>query len=141
MSSNYIPAGLKREVCERANHSCEYCLIPEAFSFAAHEIDHIIAKKHGGQTTLENLALSCSICNKHKGSDLASIDPATNKLTALYNPRKNEWQKHFHLQDIKITPLTPQARVTVRLLQLNRQERIEERKLLIEAGILELLGI
>jgi hypothetical protein len=34
--------------------------------------------------------------------------------------------------------LTPEGRVTVRLLQFNRQERIEERKLLIEANILGL---
>lgn len=50
MSSNYIPAAMRRVVCKRANYCCEYCLIPEAFTFASHEIDHIIAKKHGGKT-------------------------------------------------------------------------------------------
>jgi 5-methylcytosine-specific restriction endonuclease McrA len=88
MSSSYIPTGIRRVVRQRANYSCEYCLIPEAFTFASHEIDHIIARKHGGETTSENLALSCTICNQHKGSDLASIDPETKELTPLYNPRK-----------------------------------------------------
>ncbi|WP_216595536.1 HNH endonuclease [Myxosarcina sp. GI1] len=124
--------------CERANDCCEYCLVPEAFTFASHEIDHIIARKHGGKTKAENLALSCTNCNRHKGSDIASIDPEMNELTPLYHPRKHRWQKHFRIQDNQIIPLTSKGRVTVLLLQFNLQERIEERKLLIEADILKL---
>lgn len=138
MSSSYIPTEIRRVVRERANYFCEYCLIPEAFTFASHEIDHIIARKQGGETTAENLALSCTICNQHKGSELASIDPETGE-TPLYNPRKHKWQEHFRIEDNQIIPLTAEGRVTVHLLQFNRQERIEERKLLIEAGILKLL--
>ena len=41
----------------------------------AHEIDHVIAEKHGGQTDKDNLALACTLFNKYKGSDLAFIDP------------------------------------------------------------------
>jgi 5-methylcytosine-specific restriction endonuclease McrA len=52
-------------------------LIPDVATFAPHEIDHIIAKKHGGRTEAENLALSCTLCNKYKGSDPASVDPET----------------------------------------------------------------
>lgn len=137
MSSSYIPTAIRSLVRERANYCCEYCLIPEAFTFASHEIDHIIARKHGGQTTEDNLALSCTICNQHKGSDLASIDPETNELTPLYHPRKYKWRKHFKIQGTRIIALTPEGRVTVRLLQFNRQERCEERKLLINAGILK----
>ena len=81
MSSSYIPTALRCVVCERANYCCEYCLIPEAFTFASHEIDHIIARKHGGKTTAENLALSCTICNQHKGSDLASFYRSRNRRT------------------------------------------------------------
>jgi HNH endonuclease len=65
MSATHIPAALRRLVRERAR---EYCLIPEAVTFAAHAIDHIVADKHGGPTTAENLALSCAICNGHKAS-------------------------------------------------------------------------
>ncbi|MEC4812775.1 MAG: hypothetical protein SAK29_05810 [Scytonema sp. PMC 1069.18] len=39
MSSTYIPAALRRLVEERANHQCEYCLVPENISFFPHEID------------------------------------------------------------------------------------------------------
>ncbi len=136
MSSTYIPSALRRLVYERARGCCEYCLIPEAATFASHEIDHIIAEKHGGSTVAENLALSCALCNKHKGSDLASIDPSTGDIVPLYHPRQDIWSEHFQLQGAELMPLTSRGRVTVRLLQLNRPERIVERQLLIEAGLL-----
>ncbi len=65
MSMTYIPVALRRQVYERAKGCCEYCLIPDLAAFSAHEIDHIIAEKHGGLTEAENLALSCTLCNKH----------------------------------------------------------------------------
>ena len=74
MSKTYIPDPIRRQVCQRAQDCCEYCLIPNLATFASHEVDHIIAEKHGGLTEIEHLALSCSLCNKHKGSDLTSID-------------------------------------------------------------------
>ncbi len=80
MSKTYIPAALRQFVYERANGCCEYCLIPEVATLAPHEIDHIISKKHGGLTEAGNLALSCVLCNKYKGSDLASVDPDTGEI-------------------------------------------------------------
>lgn len=73
----------------------------------------------------------CCATNK-KGSDLASLDPAK-KLTPLYHPRQDCWSEHFQLNGAEFIPLTPIGRVTLRLLQLNRSDRIKERKLLIEA--------
>lgn len=138
MSRTYIPSGLRHFVYERAQGYCEYCLIPEAASFATHEIDHIVAEKHGGLTEADNLALSCTLCNKHKGSDLTSIDPETGDIVPLYHPRRDEWMLHFLLRvsDAEFVPLTPTGRVTVRLLQLNRRDRIVERQLLVEAQML-----
>jgi 5-methylcytosine-specific restriction endonuclease McrA len=112
-------------------------LIPDVATFAPHEIDHIIAEKHGGRTEAENLALSCTLCNKHKGSDLASVDLETGEIIPLYHPRLNQWNEHFRLSGAEFTPLTAIGRVTVRLLQLNRKDRVEERQLLLEAGIIE----
>ena len=80
MSSTYIPSALRRFVCNRAKGCCEYCLISEATAFVPHEIDHVIAEKHGGLTEAENLPLSCTLCNKHKG--IASS--ATKRAIALY---------------------------------------------------------
>ena len=136
MSTTYIPAELRRLVYERARGRCEYCLIPETVVLVAHQIDRIIAEKHGGLTEVDNLALSCAVCNKHKGSDLASIDPDTDQIVALYHPRRDKWSEHFRLKGAKLMPLTPTGRVTVKLLQLNRAERVEERQLLIAAKLL-----
>jgi hypothetical protein len=111
--------------------------MPESATFAAHEIDHIIAQKHGGQTTLENLALACMLCNKYKGSDLTSVDPETGSIVPLYHPRRQRWTEHFQLQGAFFIPLTPTGRVTVRLLQLNHVDRIEEREFLIEVGVFQ----
>jgi hypothetical protein len=47
MSQTYVSAELRRLVRERAHEACEYCLILESAAFAAHQVDHIIAEKHG----------------------------------------------------------------------------------------------
>jgi hypothetical protein len=134
--SKYIPTALRKLVYERANGCCEYCLIPEIATLAVHEVDHIIAEKHGGLTEVENLALSCVLCNKYKGSDLSSIDPETKKLTPLYHPQQYSWHDHFQINGAEFVPLTAIGRVTVKLLQMNRPDRLQERELLIKAGIM-----
>ena len=140
MTIPVIPPALRQLVFERARGRCEYCLIHQDVSIYSHEIDHIIAEKHGGATEADNLALSCMLCNKHKGSDLASIDPETGEIVPLYHPRQDKWHEHFQLNGAEFIPLTPKGRVTIRLLQLNRPDRIEERKLLIEAEMLDIPG-
>ena len=84
--------------------------------------------KHGGKTSPENLALACFDCNRFKGSDIASLDPATGKLVALFNPRKQQWTDHFELLEGVIVPLTPVGRVTEKLLRLNLPARVEVRQ-------------
>lgn len=104
--------------------------MPDAAALFAHEVDHIVAQKHGGATTAENLALSCITCNKYKGSDIASIDPETGKLEALFHPRKQNWTDNFAFVGGQIMPLTATGVVTTRLLQLNLPFRVAERELL-----------
>lgn len=136
MSAAHIPAAMRRLVRDRAHESCEYCLLPELFSFHTHQVDHIIAQKHGGQTTEENLALSCILCNQAKGSDLSSIDPADGSLVPLFHPRRNDWCDHFELRTGFIKGKTALGRVTANLLQFNEPEKVEERTWLAEAGVL-----
>jgi len=61
MSVTHVSPALRRLVRKRAGECCEYCLIPETVTWAAHTLDHIIAEKHGGTTTAENLALACTL--------------------------------------------------------------------------------
>jgi hypothetical protein len=123
-----IPESLRRQVEERANYRCEYCLLPNSLSFYPHEVDHIIALKHNGLTTAENLACACWRCNRYKGTDLGSFDPETRAFSFLFNPRTQKWADHFRLQDAEINGITPEGRTTVYLLKLNSNERITERQ-------------
>ncbi|MGL4551683.1 MAG: HNH endonuclease [Gemmataceae bacterium] len=127
MAQKYIPAALRRSARSRASERCEYCLVPERLTLASHWIDHIVAEKHGGLTEDDNLALSCVLCNQHKGTDLASLDPDTGRLTALFHPRRDRWRDHFRFNGTRIEPLTATGRVTVRLLRVNHAERLAER--------------
>ena len=136
MSQTHIPAELRRLVRERARDCCEYCLIPESASFMTHWIDHVVAEKHGGKTEPDNLANSCMLCNHRKGSDLSSIDPETDAIVPLFNPRRDQWSDHFRISDGLFKPLTPAGRVTVQLLRLNSADRINERVQLLRAGLL-----
>ena len=93
-----------------------------------HQVDHVTAEKHGGATVAENLALACVICNQLKGSDIASIDPETGKVTPLFHPRRDSWRAHFAIRGALIIPLTPTGRATMQLLHLNSPDRMTERE-------------
>ena len=134
MTQTYIPTALRQFVQERAGGRCEYCLYPQDVAFLAFEVEHIIAEKHGGATTADNLALACPYCNRFKGSDLGSLDPETGQLTPFFDPRTQRWADHFRLDEARIAPLTPEGRVTVAILRLNHPDRIMERQRLIQAG-------
>jgi hypothetical protein len=124
--STAVSASLKRVVIQRANYCCEYCGKP-AISFYPHEVDHVTAQKHGGPTTLANLAYSYFDCNRHKGTDLTSIDPETGQIIPLFNPRTQLWPDHFSFEEGRIVPKTAEGHVTVFLLHLNDPERVMER--------------
>lgn len=107
-----VSAALRREVRERAREHCEYCLLAESQAFFPHEPDHLIALKHGGETSSANLVLACFDCNHFKGSDIASLDPQTGELVALFNPRTQKWSEHFQLNGCRIVGLTATGRAT-----------------------------
>jgi len=122
----YIAEALRRAVIARAGGRCEYCGKPQV-SFFPHEVDHVIAQKHGGKTVLNNLAFACFECNRYKGSDVASFDPQTGQLTPLFNPRAQPWDEHFRHDNGIIVSLTAEARTTAMLLRFNDLTRVRER--------------
>jgi HNH endonuclease len=124
----YIPVTLRRQVIDRAGNRCEYCLLHADLAFFPHEVDHVIAEKHGGMTEADNLAFACWRCNRHKGSDLGSFDPETEEFSLLFNPRTQDWAEHFAIQEEHIVGITPEGRTTVCLLQLNSEARLIERR-------------
>ena len=88
-------AAVRREVIRRAGNCCEYCGIHQDDAATRHQVDHVIAEKHGGQTDRDNLALSCLLCNRRKASDIAAIDPESGQFVRLFNPRTQAWSDHF----------------------------------------------
>jgi len=127
VSITRISASLRRQIIERAGNRCEFCLLPAEVGFFPHEIDHVIAEKHGGKTEPDNLAYACWRCNRHKGTDLGSFDPETNGFSPLFNPRVQVWTEHFEFDGEQIIGLTSEGRTTVSLLQLNNKDRLGER--------------
>lgn len=69
-----------------------------------------------------------------KGSDIGSVDAQTGKFISLFHPRRQRWDDHFVLRGAIVEPLTAEEQVTARLLKVNLDKRVVERKLLIAAG-------
>jgi len=130
----YVPEKLRIEVRDRANGLREYCLVHEDHAYLPHEIDHIYAEKHGGDTVEQNLCYCCYWCNRFEGSDLSSIDPVSDEVVPLFHPSRDTWASHFQLDGSIVKPVTATGRVTVNLLRINSSERVKERQKLIESG-------
>lgn len=125
---------LRQLVAERAHYRCEYCLLHQDDSYSRHHVDHIISRKHGGLSDADNLAYACVRCNAWKGSDIGSFDIKTGRFVRLYHPRHEPWDDHFMLRRAVIAPRTEQGEATARLLKLNLDKRVAERRLLVDAG-------
>ena len=132
-----ISKATDQAVRTRAGNRCEYCLTPQAASKLRFWIDHIIAFQHLGETTLDNLALACPFCNRHKGPNLGGIDPDTKQFVSLFNPRLHTWASHFVIANTaEIRGTTPTGRVTVIVLGMNRPEQMLVRRAIIREGLL-----
>lgn len=125
---------LRQAVLRRADFRCEYCQMPQDFSDASHELDHVIAEKHRGPTALENLALACFECNNHKGPNISGIDPATGDIVRLFHPRRDRWSDHFVWRGPLLAGITAVGRTTVEVLAINLVRRLIHRQALIEEG-------
>jgi hypothetical protein len=130
-----MDAALRTAVRRRARLRCEYCLLPEALAPAVpFQVEHIVARQHGGHTALSNLALACHRCNLHKGPNLTGIDPRSRRLVRLFHPRRMMWTRHFRWDGPYLVGRTPVGRATIAVLAMNDEERINLRRTLIEAG-------
>ena len=126
---------LRREVAQRAQWRCEYCLTPHAYATQPFAADHIIPQSQGGETTLENLALACG-CNLYKGNISRAIDPQTGHRVLLFHPRRQKWKRHFawSVDSLHVVGRTQSGRATVEALKMNRPELVNLRRILRMAG-------
>jgi hypothetical protein len=122
-------------VWRRAAGRCEYCQVSQTDDRLPFEIDHIIALKHRGRTRASNMCLACFACNNHKGPNVAGVDPKTNRIVPLFNPRRHKWRRHFRWDGPVLVGLTPIGRATVVVLEMNLDYRVAFRQELVEAGV------
>lgn len=122
-----LDSALRNLVQSRASYCCEYChLHQNQLPYIRFHIEHIIARQHGGTDDPANLALCCHWCNQHKGTNLAT--QVDNTLTPLFHPRKHIWEEHFQINDSIISGRTAIGTGTVRLLNMNDEERVQLRR-------------
>lgn len=121
-----------RQVRQRAQDRCEYCRLPSSVYPLPFYIDHIVARQHGGLTILENLALACLHCNRHKGPNLAGTDPNTGELIRLFHPRMDKWSEHFEWTGSVVGGRTAIGRVTIHVLAINDPDFLAMREALME---------
>jgi HNH endonuclease len=77
--STYIPESLRTRISETDRQRCCYCLTSEVNSGIPMTHDHINPRSKGGETTFENLCLSCRSCNEFKADLTEAIDPITSE--------------------------------------------------------------
>ncbi len=127
---------LREFVRKRARYRCEYCRLPEELLLRPmFHVEHILPKQHGGQDDRNNLASACHYCNGYKGPNLTAIDPITNQIVRLFDPRQQAWDEHFLVRGSWIEGQSATGRATVHLFQMNAIQRLELREELTLAGL------
>jgi len=117
----HVPAAMIRDVRERAQNCCEYCLLPQHSQEATFHVDHVVPRAKQGKTILDNLALACVSCSLRKAARQRALDPETSKFTRLFNPRIDEWSEHFQITKKRhVSGRTSIGRATIEALAMNR---------------------
>ena len=116
-------------VTERAFGCSEYCMSQEKYASQSFSIEHIIPQILGGTWDVNNLALACQGCNNSKFTKLTALDTETNTKVPLFNPRQHIWTDHFEWNShfTVILGITPIGRATIKAIQLNRDNLINQR--------------
>jgi len=128
-----IDKALDLRVRSRSGERCEYCLLPQSVRCLRFHVEHIIPIQHGGRDTLDNLALACGRCNRHKGPNIAGVDPLSGRMTRLFHPRTDRWPDHFRWEGPYAIGLTSIGRTTVYVLSMNHPDEIAIRQELVES--------
>ncbi|HEY9664617.1 MAG TPA: HNH endonuclease, partial [Allocoleopsis sp.] len=119
--SVYISASLKAQIEQEDRWHCCYCLTSQANSGIPMTFDHIRPRSKNGATSFENVCLACRTCNEYKSDLTEAEDPFTGGVFPLFNPRIQQWSKHFtwSLDTTKVEGVTAIGRATVIALRMN----------------------
>lgn len=137
MPARPIAEGLYRLVAEDARGECGYCRAPQSALPYRLEVEHLLPVSLGGDDARENLWLSCHKCNKIRSNRVAGIDPLTQSVVPLFNPRQHRWTDHFAWEGdgLYMVGRTATGRATVAMLRLNDAYHQSARSVWILAGI------
>lgn len=132
----YVPMDLQRRVRDQFGNCCAYCQTAEHLTATTFEFEHISARSTGGQTVLENLCLSCPMCNRYKSDQATAIDEVSDTEISLFHPQQDSWPDHFRWDETRteIIGLTPKGRVTIAALKMNRPQMIRVRRMWVALG-------
>lgn len=127
---------LRARVREQAANRCGYCLAHQDHLPWTLEIEHIVPRARGGADEEEKLWLACHSCNLFKGAKTQGVDPLTGRRVALFNPRRQEWSRHFRWGEdgVFIEGRTACGRATVIALNLNNLISVTVRRNWVAAG-------
>jgi HNH endonuclease len=116
-----ISIATRLRIRQRANFLCEYCHSSEEASTALFTLDHLYPQSLGGTDNEDNLALACHRCNGRRYNFIEALDPETQTVFPLFNPRQNQWFEHFiwSADGQRILGLTPIGRATIDRLDVN----------------------
>lgn len=131
-----VPESVRRRVCYAFRSRCAYCLSSQNYSNAKLEIEHIIPKACGGNDNDLNLCLSCRLCNSHKSIQIEAVDPLSQTVVSLFNPRVQIWHEHFQWSrdGVRVIGKTDIGRATVEALQLNNETSVNVRRNWVSVG-------
>lgn len=133
----HIPVETERRVRAAARNRCGYCLSPQHLVMARLEIEHIMPLAKGGSNDESNLWLACPICNGYKSDKTTGVDPESDEVIPLFNPRMQTWSEHFRWSEdgLCIIGMTPIGRATVATLHLSDDpDALEVRSYWVSAG-------
>jgi hypothetical protein len=137
MANSGVTQTLKIIVFDEANGICEYCRHQQRYSTGSFSADHIFPFSKGGSNERINLACSCPFCNSHKFTKTTGLDPVTRRSYPLFNPRTQIWTEHFTWDETftEVMGLTPIGRCTITALNMNREESVNLRMVLVAFGV------
>ncbi|MDQ3011350.1 MAG: HNH endonuclease [Acidobacteriota bacterium] len=136
MSSGYVSESVRQSVREAFGNRCAYCLSSQRYTNSKLEIEHIIPKAIGGSDDELNLCLACRLCNSYKSIQTEAVDPTSNAVVPLFNPRTQAWSEHFQWSrdGVRVIGLSVIGRATVEALQLNNETAVNVRRNWVSVG-------
>ncbi|MFZ0708444.1 MAG: HNH endonuclease [Terrimicrobiaceae bacterium] len=81
----------RHNVFERDRNTCQYC--GKVFERNDLNLDHVLPRDRGGETTWENIVCSCIPCNTRKGNRL----PHEAGIQLIRKPKRPKWRPFVNI--------------------------------------------